>query len=60
MIFWLIVIWLLIILVIVVLTGLEKLTLSDAVLIALITTTTANIAAFFLGVVKYLFPNHGK
>jgi predicted anti-sigma-YlaC factor YlaD len=30
--------------------------LTDAVLIALITTTTINVAAFFLAVTQYLFP----
>lgn len=32
--------------------------LSDSVLIALITTTTANVIALFVLVVKYLFPSH--
>ncbi|MCE7068709.1 MULTISPECIES: hypothetical protein [Dyadobacter] len=34
-----------------------KFQLSDAVLIALITTATVNITTFFLVVTKYLFPN---
>ncbi|MCF2489525.1 hypothetical protein [Dyadobacter sp. CY347] len=34
-----------------------KFELSDAVLIALITTATVNITTFFLVVTKYLFPN---
>jgi cytochrome b subunit of formate dehydrogenase len=59
-IFVMIVIWLLTILGIVIAAGLKKLSLSDAVLITLITTTTANIAAFFLGVIRYLFPNPVK
>lgn len=33
--------------------------LSDSVLITLITTTTANVAAYFLVVTKYLFPTNG-
>ena len=35
-------------------------TLSNEVTIALITTTTINVAAFFLAVTKYLFPNRGR
>ncbi|SOD97111.1 hypothetical protein [Spirosoma fluviale] len=31
--------------------------LSDTVMVALITTTTINVAAFFLAVTKYLFPS---
>lgn len=34
--------------------------LSEAVLITLITTTTANVAAFFLVVTNHLFPNPEK
>ena len=70
-IFWVLVVWLASILGILVLhcfriEGLylemgglyfEMKNLSDVVLVTLITTTTANIAAFFLVVIKYLFPN---
>ena len=34
-----------------------KFSLSDSVIITLITTTTANVAAFFLVVTKHLFPS---
>ena len=34
--------------------------LTDTVLVALITTTTANVAAYFLGVIRYLFPANNK
>ena len=54
--FILLCIWLLIILLIVVFQGFNVIYLSDAVLITLITTTTANIAAYFLIVTKHLFP----
>jgi hypothetical protein len=47
--------WIAIVIVIVVLTGLKRLILSDAVLITLITTTTASVFGFFLLVMKYLF-----
>lgn len=60
--YWLVLIWLVIILLIIIFQGLQFLPgthsyfkLSDAVLITLITTTTANVAAFFLVVVRYLF-----
>lgn len=60
--YWLVLIWLMIILLIIVLQGLQLLPgvnvyfqLSDIVLVTLITTTTANVAAFFLVVVRYLF-----
>lgn len=55
--YWLVLIWLVVILFILVLQGLRKFSfqLSDVVLVTLITTTTANVAAFFLVVVQYLF-----
>lgn len=60
--YWLVLVWLVIILSIIIFQGLHFLPgtglifkLSDLVLITLITTTTANIAAFFLVVVRYLF-----
>jgi hypothetical protein len=63
--YWLVLIWLTIILAIVILQGLKlsgmgfSFQLGDVVLITLITTTTANVAAFFLVVVRYLFrPKH--
>lgn len=49
--------WLVIILAMLFLYGFKLMTFSDAVLITLITTTTANITVFFLGVIRYLFPN---
>jgi len=54
--FALLVLWLAVILVIVFLQGYSCITLSDAVLITLISTTTANIAAYFLVVIRHLFP----
>ncbi|MCX8491820.1 MAG: hypothetical protein ORN54_12200 [Cyclobacteriaceae bacterium] len=57
--YWLVLVWLLMILLIILFQGLQfsplLFKLSDAVLITLITTTTANVAAFFLVVVRYLF-----
>src|SRR5689334_18445526 len=59
--YWLVLIWLSIILLIVILQGLKlpgtdfTFQLDDIVLVTLITTTTANVAAFFLVVVRYLF-----
>ena len=57
--YWLVLSWLMIILLITIFQGLQLspivFKLSDVVLITLITTTTANVAAFFLVVVRYLF-----
>lgn len=60
--YWLVLVWLVVILLIIIFQGLQSLPgthfyfkLSDKVLITLITTTTANVAAFFLVVVRYLF-----
>lgn len=59
--YWLVMIWLTSILAITVLQGLKmpgnkfSFQLSDIVLVTLITATTANVAAFFLVVVRYLF-----
>jgi len=59
--YWLVLLWLILILLIVILQGLKipavgfDFQLTDAVLVTLITTTTANVAAFFLAVVRYLF-----
>ncbi len=57
--------WLVIVLAAIVISGSQLLEfhLSDAVLLALIGATTANVAGFFFAVVKYLFPeknNAGK
>lgn len=59
-------IWLAIILGITIFNGIVKgpsgyyvFCLSDTILITLITTTTANVAAFFLVVTRYLFPVRG-
>jgi hypothetical protein len=57
-IFFMVAIWLLLILLIIFLVGLGIMTLSDAVVISLITSTTINVAAFFLVVTKYLFPSN--
>jgi hypothetical protein len=53
--FFITVLWMFIVLVIVIECGRKKITLSDGVLIALITTTTANVFGFFYVVVNYLF-----
>lgn len=57
-IFWLMCGWLLAILAIIFLEGFKYkcFDLSDTILITLITTTTGNIALYFLVVTKYLFP----
>lgn len=49
------VIWMFLILLMVVACGQKTLVLSDSVIIALITTTTANVAGFLYVVVNYLF-----
>lgn len=58
-IFWMVALWLLGIFAVVVCRGVKTLNfeLSDTVMVALITTTTINVAAFFLAVTKYLFPS---
>lgn len=61
-------IWLALVLIILIFQGLGKVPgfenadfeLSEAVLITLITTTTANVAAFFLVVTNHLFPSPEK
>jgi hypothetical protein len=59
--YWLVLVWLTSILVIIIFQGLKipnnrlSFQLDNAVLITLITTTTANVATFFLVVVRYLF-----
>lgn len=57
-IFWMVVAWLVAILLMVALSGIGGINfdLSDAVLIALLGSTTVNVTAFFLVVTKYLFP----
>lgn len=55
-IFVMVCIWLFIILTITCFQAIGCFHLSDAVLITLISTTTANVAAYFLGVIRYLFP----
>ena len=51
-------VWLALIMVIIFFSGFEfhSFKLSDGVLITLITTTTANVVAFFLVVTRHLFP----
>ena len=56
-IFWMVVGWLVVILGIIICTGRGLLQLSDAVVLALIGSTTVNITAFFVIVTKYLFPS---
>ncbi|CAG5070592.1 hypothetical protein DYBT9623_03138 [Dyadobacter sp. CECT 9623] len=71
LIFWMVALWLFGIFVIILMVGFKTIqfkqsnfnldfTLSNEVTIALITTTTINVAAFFLAVTKYLFPNRGR
>jgi hypothetical protein len=59
-IFTVVVVWLFLILVILLLVGFGLMILSDAVLIALISSTTANVTIFLVIVAKYLFPSIGK
>jgi len=47
--------WIGVVICIVVLAGIKLLSLSDTVLVTLITTTTASVFGFFLLVMKYLF-----
>ncbi len=49
--------WLVAIIAIIVSEGFSWLEISDAVLIALISSTTVSVLAFFLAVTRYLFPN---
>ena len=53
--FVLTVIWIVVVLAIKLFNGLHLLHLSDTVLVTLISTTTINVFAFFLLVIKYLF-----
>jgi len=55
-IFWMVCIWLSIILIIIFFQGFGIFDLNNSVLITLISSTTANIAAYFLVVIRYLFP----
>ena len=57
---FLVVAWLLVVLLVVVACGRQCLHLSDAVLIALISTTTVNVVALFAIVAHYLFPNRDR
>lgn len=59
-IFWMLLGWLAIILGIIVSVGFSWIKLSDSVIIALITSTTLNVAGFFLAVTKYLFPSKAE
>lgn len=61
MIFWLIVFWLALVLAIIIMDGFGKIgtaefNVPNSIMITLITTTTANIAAFFTIVIRYIFP----
>ncbi len=55
-IFWFVVSWFVFIAIIVSLAGFKLVSLSDSVLITLITTTTINVCAFLIIVAKFLFP----
>ncbi|MBX7147079.1 MAG: hypothetical protein K1X44_07210 [Alphaproteobacteria bacterium] len=48
-------IWLILVMTIIFLTGFDVIHLSDAVMIALLTTTTANVIAMLWAIIKYLF-----
>ena len=52
------VVWLSAVLVVLILCGRKWLELSDAVLIALLTTTTINVLAWFVAVVAFLFDHN--
>ena len=56
LIFSLVVAWLYAVLIVVFLCGLRILTLSDAVLVALLGTTTVNVLALFAAVTAWLYP----
>ena len=58
--YWMVVCWLIFVAGCVVLTGLQYFKLSDAVLIALITTTTATVIGLFIIVLQWLFPTYKK
>ncbi|WP_031530626.1 hypothetical protein [Dyadobacter crusticola] len=62
LIFWMVALWLAGIFGIILMVGFESMhfKLTNEVTIALITTTTINVAAFFLAVTKYLFPNRNR
>lgn len=53
-------VWLGLVLAVVIGSGLSYLRLSDAVLVAALTTTTANILVTLVIVAKYLFPSSGS
>lgn len=55
--YWLMIYWLIFVGLCVLAVGSKWLTLSDAVLIALITTTTATVLGIFIIVAKWLFPS---
>jgi hypothetical protein len=56
-IFWISIGWIFVIIIITILNGCNILHLKSPELVALITTTTINVFAFFIIVVKYIFPN---
>ena len=58
--FFMVVGWLIFAAATVMLTGVRLLTISDAVLIALVTTTTATVLGIFIIVAKWLFPSPYK
>lgn len=53
-------VYLLIVLVLLYLTGFSLTILSDTVLVALLTTTTANVIGLLVIVARYLFPRNGN
>ena len=54
-IFWTLIAWLIGVYALIILVGLETLTISDSVLIALVTSTTINVIGLFGFVMRYLF-----
>ena len=59
-IFCMVVAWLGAIIWIIIATGCGWYKISDTVMVALITSTTVNVASFFLAVTRYLFPSPQK
>lgn len=59
-IFWVVVVYIAAVLTILVFYGRSCLGFSDAVLITLLSTTTANVLSLLVIVFNYLFPNKGK
>lgn len=58
--FWLMCVYLLVVELFLIGAGLKSLTLSDTVLVTLLSTTTANIVGILIVVARYIFPDHKK